>query len=455
MKNKFSPGERLRCNTVVKGGARLAFFFSVLLLLASSNTFSQVAAPADSLRVDSLRIVSGRGQRPKEDLSKQYDVGDLASDLFHPNTPPNPNRKRSGITVIPNIAANPSIGLQGGIKAVAGLQLGNDPATLMSVGATSASITTKGILYFYINHNIFTNGNKWNLQGSIVAAKSVTPDFGLGIGSAAAETTEDVILTNPERKGYALHSLNFNFREKVYREIFPDFFLGAGVSFEIRRNIEDKISAATQLTPYKLYNERFGFNGDKYNSNGLLFSAQYTSRDNQNRAYKGIYADVGVRLNQSWMGSTKNAFQFTTDFRKYVPLSKKNPEHVLAFWNWGSYLISGTLPYLELPGTGRDAGFRSGRGYTVTYFKGTRFNYSEVEYRFPITRNKFISGVTFFHLETANDLIKTKLFEKWQPGGGAGLRVLFNKATRTNLCLDYGFGRYGRKGFFLGLNEAF
>jgi hypothetical protein len=49
----------------------------------------------------------------------------------------------------------------------------------------------------------------------------------------------------------------------------------------------------------------------------------------------------------------------------------------------------------------------------------------------------------------------TKLFQKWQPGGGAGLRVLFNKATRTNLCLDYAYGKYGRKGFFLGLNEAF
>jgi hypothetical protein len=190
-------------------------------------------------------------------------------------------------------------------------------------------------------------------------------------------------------------------------------------------------------------------------ANGLIFSAQYTTRDNQNRAYKGIFADAGFRINQTWMGSTKSALQFTTDFRKYISLSNRHPEHVIAFWNWGSYLISGVLPYLEIPGTGRDQSFRSGRGYTVTYFKGTKYNASEVEYRFPITRNKFFSGVTFFNIQTANDNLGTKLFQQWQPGGGAGLRVLFNKATRTNLCLDYAFGKFGRKGFFLGLNEAF
>ncbi|MEB0276883.1 hypothetical protein, partial [Cryobacterium sp. 5B3] len=63
-----------------------------------------------------------------------------------------------------------------------------------------------------------------------------------------------------------------------------------------------------------------------------------------------------------------------------------------------------------------------------------------MEYRFPITANKFLSGVAFVNVQTANDELGTKLFEKWQPGGGGGLRVLFNKATRTNLCLDYAWG---------------
>ncbi|MBS7566351.1 BamA/TamA family outer membrane protein [Mucilaginibacter sp. Bleaf8] len=429
-----------------------------LLMFVENFAFSQVAAPADSLKEDSLRIMAARQLKLRNDsmLRTQYDIGNLYNDLFRPHRKRDTVKKKSsGITVIPNVAANPSIGSQIGIKAVAGRVLGTDPTTLMSVGATSASITTKGIIYFYINHNVFTNANKWNLQGSIIAAKTVTPDFGLGIGRAANGSTEDQILSDPNRKGYVLHSQFYSLRERVYKQIEDNLFLGAGVSFDIRRKIEDRAATNNQLTPYHIYSDRYGIDPDNYMANGLLFNVEYTTRDNQNRAYKGIYADAGFRINQTWIGSTKNAVQFTVDVRKYWSLSKRNPEHVLAFWNWGSAIISGAVPYLELPGTGKDPSLRSGRGYIIGYFKAPQFYYSELEYRFPITRNKFISGVTFANVQTANDEMGTKIFRQWQPAAGGGLRVLFNKATRTNLCLDYAFGRYGSKGFFLGLNEAF
>ncbi len=416
--------------------------------------FSQVENTVDSLKADSLGNRGAKVVKPSDSTYKHYDVSDALKDLLYPNRTVNPYREKSGITLMPNVAYNPSIGAQIGIKAVAGKVLGSDPNTLMSVAATSASITTKNIIYVYLSHNVFTPGNKWNLQGSLVAAKTVTPDFGLGIGHGALISPEEEALTNPERKPYVLHAEFYNFREKVYKQVKDNLFFGAGVSFDIRRNVEDR-NSDTELTPYNIYMDRNGFDRDGYSANGLLFNVQYTTRDNQNRAYKGIYADAGFRLNQSWMGSSKNAVQFTTDFRKYWSLSNRNPDHVLAFWNWGSYLVSGALPYLELPGPGKDVSARSGRGYTIAYFKGTKYFYSEIEHRFPITRNKFLSGVTFFNIQTANDDSGTKLFDKWQPGGGAGLRVLFNKATRTNLCIDYAFGNFGRNGLFLGLNEAF
>lgn len=444
------PGER---------NFHLKRLFILLILSAGIHTcaYSQSLTPVDSLKADSLKaIASGKKiQKTSDSLTNtQYDISDLIRRIAHPNRKVDPLRKKSGITVIPNIAYNPSIGAQIGIKAVAGRKLGSDPNTLMSVASTSASITTKGIIYFYINHNIYTPGNGWNFQGSLVAAKTVTPDFGLGIGQGNDDSPEDKVLSNASRKGYVLHAQYYSFKEKVYKQVEDNLFVGAGVAFDIRRKIEDKLST-TDLTPYNIYSDRYGFDRDHYMSNGFLGDIQYTTRDNQNRAYKGIYADIGIRVNQTWIASSKNATQVTTDFRKYWSLSSTNPEHVLAFWNWGSYLINGAVPYLELPGTGKDAGFRSGRGYTVGYFKGTKYFYSELEYRFPITRNKFLSGVTFFNVQTANDNLGTKIFQQWQPAGGGGLRVLFNKLTRTNLCMDYAFGRYGNSGFFLGLNEAF
>ncbi|MBE9582969.1 BamA/TamA family outer membrane protein [Mucilaginibacter sp. JRF] len=436
---------------------KLQYIVLIVLLcfIAPAGALAQVQATTDSLKTDSLRADSIAKTQAKS-YAGQYDIGDLIQTLIHPSKKPDSLKKKSGITLMPNVASNPSIGFQIGVKAVAGKVLGSEPGTLMSVAATSASITTKGIIYFYLSHNVFTPGNHWNLQGSLVAAKTLTPDFGMGIGRGATGNNDDMILTNPDRKGYVLHSMYYNLREKVYKQVTENLFLGAGLSFDIRRSIEDRNNPANETrTPYYIYNERNGFNNGNYSSNGLLFNAQYTTRDNQNRAYNGIYADAGIRVNQTWMGSTKSATQLTTDFRKYWSLSKRNPEHVIAFWNWTSFVMGGALPYLELPGTGRDPSFRSGRGYTVTYFKGTQYVYSEMEYRFPITHNKFISGVTFFNIQTANDDVGTKIGQVWQPGGGAGLRVLFNKATRTNLCIDYAFGKYGAKGLFLGLNEAF
>ena len=336
-----------------------------------------------------------------------------------------------------------------------GRKFGKDSTTLFSTAATSASITSKGILYFYINHNIFTPGNKWNFQGNLVVAKTVSPDHGLGIGREYAGLShDDSVLADPSHKGYAINSIYYNFREKAYRRIVKTLFVGAGLAFEERRNINIHDTTGHD-TPSAIYDARHGFATDRYTTSGFLFNIEYITRDNPNRAYKGIYLDAGVRINQTWIGSTQNAAQFTYDFRKYFSLSARSPETVIAFWNWGNYLLSGNIPYLELPGTAKDVSVRSGRGYQSQYFKGTKFNDTELELRFPLLKNKFLSGVVFGSLQSSNDEEGTKLFQVFQPGYGGGLRVLFNKATRTNLALDYAFGRFGSKGFFLNLNETF
>jgi len=430
---------------------------SLLLLLFVSIqglAYSQVPI-VDSLKADSLRASAAKTKNPADNINKQYDFSDLTRNILHPGKKADTLHNRSGITVVPNIAANPTIGGQLGIKAVAGKRLGNDPKTLFSIAATSASITTKGILYFYVNHNVFTPGNKWNFQGNLVIAKTVTPDFGFGIGRHFSGGNDaDSVLADPTHKAYGLHSIYYNLREKVYKNVAKNLFIGAGLSFEIRRDI-DQTDTVSNATPFSVYNNRHGFPQDRYSANGFLFNIEYITRDNPNRPYRGIYFDAGIRVNQTWIGSTKNSAQWTSDFRKYFSLSAASPETVLALWNWGSYLLAGSIPYLELPGTARDGTFRSGRGYTSQYFKGTQFNDTEAELRFPILANKFISGVVFGNLQTSNDEHGTKLFQVFQPGYGGGLRVLFNKVTRTNLALDYAFGKFGNKGFFLNLNESF
>ena len=110
---------------------------------------------------------------------------------------------------------------------------------------------------------------------------------------------------------------------------------------------------------------------------------------------------------------------------------------------------------MQLPATATDTYARSGRGFTLSRFKGPSYAYLETEYRFPITRNKLISGVAFANVQTASDDLRQQIFSHWAPAGGAGLRILFQKQSRTTLCIDIAKGRNGSGGIFFGLNEAF
>lgn len=426
---------------------------SLLLLFATLITpvLAQVTIVSDSSRLESQSTYMQH--KIDSNASYQYDISDLFRNILHPKRERNPNKKRSGITLMPGVALNPTIGAQIGIKGVAGIVLGDKSNTTMSTAASTASVTTKGIMVFYVSHNIYTRENKWNIQGGWAIVKMVNPDAGLGMTKTFSGHHDDDILANPDKNMFVYKYTSFSINEKLYKRVSDNLFLGAGFAFDIRRNI--KASTENNDNPNYVYSKRYGFDPEKFNSNGLLFNVQYMTRDNPNRAYKGIYSDIGIRMNQEWMGSSKNAIQLTTDFRKYISLSEENPEHVLALWNYGSYRIAGRLPYLDLPGTAKDSYARSGRGYTLGFFKGLSYFYNEAEYRFPILRNKFISGATFFNIQSTNNDMDSKLFQSWRAAGGAGLRILFNKATRTNLCIDYAFGGYHQRGLFLGLNETF
>jgi hypothetical protein len=62
--------------------------------------------------------------------------------------------------------------------------------------------------------------------------------------------------------------------------------------------------------------------------------------------------------------------------------------------------------------------------------------------------------VLFANFESFSE-INTWKFQSVAPAGGVGLRVKLNKYSRTNIAIDYGFGRQGSRGFFVNLGEAF
>lgn len=379
-----------------------------------------------------------------KDTVPQMDVTDLFNQVFTKNKKIAPvDKKRGSLGILPSFGYTPSTGFEFGMEVSGSRYFGDPEKTTLSTYDAFAAVSTNQLALIQLRHNIHTTGNLWNLKGNWELGKTLVLDHGLGTGR---EQPKEFPIT------YAYLKLS----ETVYRRIFDNLYVGAGASFNYYGNIDDKLLMDDRPKTHNyIYSLRNGYPPDNYFASGLLIDLQYDSRDQPYRPYCGLYIDLVLRANQKWIGSEKNALQLKTELRKYWGLSARNPEHLIAFWLWGSYLLNGSLPYLDLPGTGSDTEQRIGRGYTIARFKGPSYFYNELEYRFPITANKLISGVCFFNMQTANDKRMIKLFDYWEPGGGAGLRILLNKHSRSNMCIDYGLGNYGSRGIFVGLNEVF
>ena len=79
---------------------------------------------------------------------------------------------------------------------------------------------------------------------------------------------------------------------------------------------------------------------------------------------------------------------------------------------------------------------------------------TEAEYRVQLTRNGLLGMVAFINLQSFSN-INTWQFPAIASGAGLGVRLKLNKYSRTNIDLDYGWGRQGSRGFFVNLAEVF
>lgn len=406
-----------------------------------------------------LKICLSPGPSPADSLYKTKDLQDVIRHVFKTKSYKDTSQSHSNLSLLPSIGYNPSYGLDLGLVLSGGKNYGDPSNTTFSVFNTNVFVSTNGLASAEFKHNDFTDRNEWNLQGDYQVGRTITLDYGLGTGRPRQADESFVLNGLPVSlaPGEApIQYTYFKFFEKAYHKIFQDFYAGMGFIFDGYANIYRPGKGAVRHHSYNvMYSLKNGYPLNGYWANGVLFNLQYNTRDHPNRSYKGIYADMVLRLNSTVLGSNHNATLIKTELRKYWSLSVKNPEHVLAFWLWGEYLLNGSLPYLELPATGGDDDAKGGRPYIIGRFKGRSFYSNELEYRYPLTKNKLLSGIAFVNAQTGSNQQKIKLFQRWNSGEGLGLKLLLNKYTRSNISVDYGIGNYGARGLFIALNETF
>jgi hypothetical protein len=375
--------------------------------------------------------------------------------------------KKVDITILPVIAANPTVGVLFGVLPGFNWNMGSEEDTRNSTALAGIYYTTLDQLFTSIRANAFTKEDRFNLLTDIRFNLNAQPTYGLGsvLDKSTLVGGGEIPSDNPYppfQKQEMMSFNNFRFYQTVQkRHKQTNLFYGIGYHLDIFWNIDDKqldLDADPQrITHHYRYQTLKGMDTEKYTQSGLSLNTTFDSRDNVVNPYVGHLAAFSLRAFPEFLGSTTNASQLWIEYRTYVNLDKSRARNVLAFWTYGWFVTSGTSPYLALPAIGWDMFARSGRPFTQGRIRGEDLMYAETEWRFPLQREKDKWGaVLFVNTSTASSRTENiNLAGNFVFGYGGGLRFMINEKKRVNLGLDYAFGANGAQGLFVNLNEYF
>ena len=304
---------------------------------------------------------------------------------------------------------------------------------------TSINYTQYQQTIFPVESSIWTKHNKYNFQTDWRYLNYPSLTYGLGAGT-------------PLSNGYYIDYFSLRLHQSVFRSIAKNTYVGIGYDYDHFWDIKELNAQGGDSTGGNTDFDRYGFSKSS-TSSGISVGLLYDSRRNSINPDQGNYLNFSYRPRFTFMGSDANWESLLVEFKHYQKLPA-NSNNVLAVWSYNWLTLSGNPPYLLLPSTGWDAYWNTGRGYTQGRFRSKNMVYLESEYRFGITPDGLIGGVVFINAESFTEMITNK-FEYIDPGYGLGIRIKLNKFSRTNFCIDYGWGLSGNRGFALNIGEVF
>ncbi len=386
----------------------------------------------------------------------QEDVFDLLRRIRGKTPPPDPSpsgpaaadawdyRKRM-LTIMPTLGAKPSTGFTFGAAGNLAVYFGDPATTPISSAVVSASVSTKEQIVVGAKFGASAPNDQLRLEGDNRFQWTSQDTFGLGTGT---EPTDDVNARFTYMRVY----------ETVLFALGKGLLGGVGVHYSTHSDLRpgEDAAAAWDQSPFVEYSLQHGFDLESQTSAGFGLNLVFDSRDHPINASRGWLASVSFRpYFKDVLGSDSVWQEVVLDVRTFTKVTSDGRKK-LAFWVYGDFVADGVAPYFALPAIGTDTYGRTGRGYVEGRFRGERLLYGEIEYRATLTKNGLLGMVAFANTATVANLQSgERLFDSYAPAGGVGLRLLFNKRSKTNLCVDYALGTNGSKGLYLALQEAF
>lgn len=305
---------------------------------------------------------------------------------------------------------------------------GSGEETRVSNMPLTLQYTLNNQFFLYSGFEIFTNQEKWVIEGNLLFQNYPRLFYGIG---------RDTPDTNKEQYDY----YQFLFEPIFLKQMLTRYlFVGGGVRYNRIYNTDIVAGGVIDRTRPE------GFDGST--SAGVEVAALYDSRNNVLNAQDGWYFELTHGEYFKILGGT-NTFNLTRfDLRHYFDLTPKNDD-ILAFQFIGRF-TRGDLPFSEYAFFGSSEIMR---GYQEGRFVERDMLAGQVEYRKNFKDSRW-GAVAFAGLGDVYNNVDQFTFGSLKPNYGLGARWKLDKSENLNIRLDWGFGN-GTNSFYLGIAEAF
>ena len=278
-------------------------------------------------------------------------------------------------------------------------------------------------------YEMFTNDNNFVFIGSVSFRRF--PQYYYGIG-------DDLIKDDREMFDYQRVYIDLRNRYRIYRK----FYLGLAYNFNTLYNITWKEGEFS-----KFWNNPDLQGTDGYSVSGLGPELTFDSRDNAANPLRGSYLNFAYLFYDQAFGSEYNYQLFEVDLSKYITINADK------YWVLGINLVgkftTGQTPFDRVPGLGSDEIMR---GYYNGSLRDQKYMALQAEWRMPIWR--FIGITAWIGTGQVGANLSDYTWQGLKPNFGVGLRLMYDKKSKSNVRLDQGFGE-STDGFYFNIKEAF
>ena len=331
---------------------------------------------------------------------------------------------RRRVQVLPALGSAPETGLQYGVTAFAVAERAPMDRTRPAVLLASAIRTAKSQSRVSVDAERWTRGNARRVAGTVLWQEYPLPFYGLG--NAAPESAKEIFAQRGIEAGASI-------QQRLVRSLYGQSTL---------RVLDQTITpdSAGQLRSSGLT----GVTGGRIVE--LSVGALLDTRDNLFAPEHGRFVQLSYARSADALGSDFSFNRLRLDARTYRGLGRRG---VLAA-QLLTVRVGGNAPFDQLALLG---GGDIMRGYARGRYRDAMFTGAQLEYRSPVRSR--LGGVLFAGAGAVTRRAAELSNPGWLPTYGAGLRVGIDPAQRTAVRFDYGRGRGGNSGLYIGFNQAF